>query len=118
MLGLREKEIDTLKVELRRIQKSNEDMRKHCEVVEKELRGGVDNKKGGSASQMNIHKSSINQGIDILGNNNHFESQSTDLRKTNYNFPNAVQSTTNTNNNGLITTTSGISGVSSSMFKT
>ncbi len=34
LLGLREKEIDTLKVELRRIQKSNEEMRKHCEVVE------------------------------------------------------------------------------------
>ena len=34
LLGLREKEIDTLKVELRRIQKSNEDLRKHCELVE------------------------------------------------------------------------------------
>jgi vacuolar-type H+-ATPase subunit I/STV1 len=112
LLGLREKEIDSLKAELRRIQKSNEDLRKHCELVDKESR------KGGSSSQMNIHKQSMNQGIDILGYNQHFESQSTDLRKTNYNFPNAAQSTTNTNNNGLITTTSGISGISSSMFKT
>ena len=93
MLGLREKEIDTLKVELRRIQKSNEDLRKHCEQVEKELRSagvGTDNKKGGSASQMNIHKASASQGIDVIGYNQHFESHSTDLRKTNYNFPNAA----------------------------
>ncbi len=51
---------------------------------------GTDNKKGGSVSQMSIHKTSGNQGIDIQGYNHNFESQSTDLRKPNYNFPNAA----------------------------
>ena len=39
LMGLREKEIDTFKNELRRIQKSNDDMKYHIDYLEKENKG-------------------------------------------------------------------------------
>jgi hypothetical protein len=72
LLGLREKEIDTLKTELRRLQKSNEDMRKHCEMVEKDLKcaNGGDR----ANSQLGFNKMQGTPGLDGVSFNPHFES--------------------------------------------
>lgn len=77
LLSLREKEIETLKTEMRRIQKSNEDLRKHCESIEKELKGmglnmGSDSKKQGTGMMGGIgsgNKSHLGSALDITGYN-------------------------------------------------
>ena len=102
-MGLREKEIDTLKAELRRIQKCNEELKKHIDGIEKEnkvMKNTIDHVSGSGTTtkltpnktSMGVHKLS-SSGLDVSGAsyNQNFESHTTDMRRTNnnYNFPNA-----------------------------
>ena len=70
LLGLREKEVDTMKAELRKMQKNNEDLRNHCELLEQQVQKfGQDIKRTGSV--INFGKST---GEDSIIYNNNFDS--------------------------------------------
>lgn len=106
LLSLREKEVDTLKTELRRIQKNNEELRQHIEYLDKSAKKSVHpnptiNKDAKKNSSTHFEDLTYNQG---------FDSQTTDVRGQKMYVPLST-------NNGQMTTSSGISAISSSIFK-
>ena len=90
LLGLREKEVESLKTEYRRLQKSNDELRHQLDAMQKDFHG-----KGGiilrdlplrSATAMGTHTTHIydhsaSQGVlEELSYHQNTESQTTDLR--------------------------------------
>ena len=76
LLSLREKEIESLKIDMRRLQRANDEIKHHLDYIEKENREYKVKSSGG------INKSNSNA-LDDLSYLQQFESHTTDNRRPN-----------------------------------